>query len=158
MEIERKFLVENIPTNLEKYEKFEIEQGYISKKPIIRIRKSDAECFLTVKSLLGVSSSKDSAIVNNEYECKILKDEYEALLEKIDGKIVKKTRYKIPLGDNLFAELDIFKDGLSGLVIVEVEFESLEKANSFMPPDWFGRDVSKEAEYRNVNLAMEQRV
>ena len=49
MEIERKFAVVKIPENLEKYEKEEIEQGYLCIKPTVRIRKSNDEYTLNYK-------------------------------------------------------------------------------------------------------------
>ena len=41
MEIERKFTIKELPDHLEQYEKREIEQAYLCKKPTIRIRKSN---------------------------------------------------------------------------------------------------------------------
>ena len=35
---------------------------------------------------------------------------------------------------------------------VEVEFESLEEAESFTPPEWFGKDVSEDNRYKNSSL------
>ena len=68
MEIERKFLVNKIPENLENYEKIEIEQGYLTNKPTIRIRKANGKYILTIKSKFGVSKSDNGSIVNNEHE------------------------------------------------------------------------------------------
>ena len=57
MEIERKFLVkrENLPENLEQYPSKAIEQGYLCTEPVVRIRKSNDNYYLTYKSkgLLG---------------------------------------------------------------------------------------------------------
>ena len=51
MEIERKFLVKEIPDKreLEKYTCLSIEQGYLCRKPVIRIRKQEKEYWLTYK-------------------------------------------------------------------------------------------------------------
>ena len=40
MEIERKFIVHNLPDNLDSYPHSEIEQGYLCMEPVIRIRLS----------------------------------------------------------------------------------------------------------------------
>ena len=37
MEIERKFKVIKLPDNIEKYEKIEIEQGYLCIKPTVKV-------------------------------------------------------------------------------------------------------------------------
>lgn len=153
MEIEKKFQVLLIPEHLEIYEKKEIEQGYLCKKPVVRIRKSNEEYILTYKSRIGMNNGSMSALTCEEIEMPLSKDAYEHLKEKVDYNIIKKTRYLIPLEDDLMAELDIFKDSLEGLYFVEVEFESEEAAELFQPPEWFGKDVTYEKKYRNSFLA-----
>ena len=152
MEIERKFLVNKIPENIEHYRKIEIEQGYVSTKPTIRIRKSDEKYILTVKSKSGVCKNEGDPIVNNELETEITEKEYESLKEKLVKRMLRKTRYIIPLEDGLKVELDIFKDRLEGLVFAEIEFTSIEEANSFNKPKWLGRGVSDDRRYRNSEI------
>ena len=152
MEIERKFLVNKMPEELENYKKIEIEQGYISTKPTIRIRKANGKHILTVKSKFGVCKNEGDPIVNNEHELEITEKEYERLKEKLDNEVLVKTRYLIPLEDGLIAELDVFKGRLLGLVFAEVEFPSLEVANNFNKPDWLGKDVSDDQRYRNSKI------
>ena len=41
MEIERKYLVHEIPVDLTKYQVKHMEQMYVSVKPVIRIRRTD---------------------------------------------------------------------------------------------------------------------
>lgn len=38
---------------------------------------------------------------------------------------------------------------------VEVEFESLSKAKSFVPPVWFGTEVTSDNRYGNFRLAID---
>ena len=38
-------------------------------------------------------------------------------------------------------------------MLVEVEFETEEQANAFVPPEWFGKDVTFSGEYQNSQLA-----
>ena len=90
MEIERKFLINELPKDLDSYEKIEIEQGYISNKPTIRIRKANEKYILTVKSKFGVSSNEGGPIVNNEHEFEITKEEYNHLKEKLKRDVLKK--------------------------------------------------------------------
>ena len=49
--------------------------------------------------------------------------------------------------------MDIFKEHLEGLKMVEVEFDNEDQALNFVPPEWFGKDVSDDHRFRNVNLA-----
>ena len=51
------------------------------------------------------------------------------------------------------AELDIFKGRLEGLVMVEVEFGSEAEAEAFVPPAWFGVEVTADPRYRNSYLS-----
>ena len=63
MEIERKFLVkkENLPENLEQYPCKVIEQGYLCTEPVVRIRKSNDNYYLTYKSKSEVKNVFDDA-------------------------------------------------------------------------------------------------
>ena len=49
MEIERKFLIRQLPEHLEQYPCLQIEQGYLCTNPVVRIRKQDDSYFLTYK-------------------------------------------------------------------------------------------------------------
>lgn len=145
MEIERKFLVKDLPT-LETYNSTKMLQAYVSIEPVIRIRKEDDNFVLTVKSRGG--------IVREEFELNIAENEFNALLKKVEGIIIEKTRYFIPLSNELTAEVDVFYGDLNSLITVEVEFSSLKDAENFVPPDWFGEDVSLDYRYKNNNLAL----
>lgn len=157
MEIERKYLVRELPANLDSYPHVEIEQGYLCTSPTLRIRKAGDAYILTVKEKVITDSS---ALHNREEEFSLSADKYELLKAKCDGRMVSKTRYRIDLrrseGDgmysNLVAELDIFHGHNEGLRLVEVEFPDTATADSFVKPDWFGVDVSKDKRYRNSAL------
>ena len=150
MEIERKYLVRELPGDLDSYPHTEIEQGYLCTSPTLRIRRMGDVFILTVKEHIVGNST---AIQNREEEFTMLRDSYERLKTKCDGNLVSKTRYRIPLADGLTAELDIFHGVHQGLRIVEVEFPSVEAADTFTPPVWFGEDVSADPRYRNSWLA-----
>jgi len=150
-EIEKKFLVKEIP-NLNDLEFVDIKQFYLhfQPDPIIRLRKVGEEYFLTYKSKINRDST---ANVCNEYELPINKTIYEKLYDSKIGNVVAKKRYRIKLPDNHTAELDVFEGLLTGLVVVEVEFESMQDVESFIVPDWFGRDVSHEKRLINSRLS-----
>ena len=149
MEIERKFLVDRLPENIDQYPYTDIEQGYLCTSPTVRIRKAGDVFWLTVKERVQTSSS---AIHNREEEFRLDKEAYNQLKSKCARRFVEKRRYRIPLG-NLTAELDIFHGVHEGLRLVEVEFPSSAEADAFVAPDWFGTDVSSDPRYRNSYLA-----
>lgn len=146
MEIERKYLIRRLPENLSQYQCKKIAQGYICTNPVVRIRKSDDEYYLTYKD--------KGLMAREEYNLPLTQEGYEHMLPKIDGRLIEKSRYLIPLEGKLTAELDIFEGDLAPLIIVEVEFDSLDAANSFIPPEWFGEDVTESRKYHNSNLAL----
>ncbi|MFA9463035.1 MAG: CYTH domain-containing protein [Velocimicrobium sp.] len=155
MEIEKKYQIKYVPNQFEQYEKKEIEQGYLCESPVVRIRKSNSNYILTYKSKIGLSKTEgQKAKVCNEVEVLLDEKGFEHLKQKIDGHLIKKTRYLIPLTNKLVAELDVFHGYLEGLQFVEVEFESEDEVDSFVPPEWFGKDVTFDERYANKNLAM----
>lgn len=144
MEIERKFLISHLPFSLEDFPFIQMEQGYLSTHPVIRIRKENQDFFLTVKSKGYLS--------REEFNLPIEESSYFRLLKKIEGRTVKKKRYQIPYENHLI-ELDVFEDILSPLMLAEVEFSSIQEATSFLPPSWFGKEVTYQKEYHNSYLS-----
>lgn len=148
MEIERKYLIDHLPEDYKTYPHKEIEQGYLSTEPVVRIRKSDDTYILTYKS--------SGLMVREEYNLPLTKESYEHLRQKADGILIHKIRYKIPYQGKYTIELDLFLDSLNPLILAEVEFETEEEANNFTPPDWFGEDVTFSTKYHNSTLSQQQ--
>lgn len=152
MEIERKFKVLKLPNNIEKYEKTEIEQGYLCIKPTVRIRKNDDIYTLNYK-WKDKNIVEQNAIQNIEYEMPLTKENYEHLFSKVDNNMIIKTRYKIPIENKLIAEVDVFHGKLEGLVFLEVEFKNLNDSENFKKPEWMGEDISFDKRYDNTVLS-----
>lgn len=145
MEIERKYLIQKLPDDLSCFPVRTIEQGYLNTSPVVRIRKDNEKYELTYKSK-GLMSRE-------EYNLPLNQEAYEHLKSKIDGRLIKKKRYMIPLSEMLTIELDIFEDDLAPLIVAEVEFPDEDTALSFTPPDWFGEDVTFSVQYHNSYLS-----
>lgn len=145
MEIERKYLIKKLPKNLEQYPCRHIEQGYLNTEPVVRIRKSDDAYTLTYKG--------SGLMCREEYNLPLNAASFAHLKEKIDGLLIKKRRYLIPLTGKLTIELDIFEGELAPLTFAEVEFETVEDAQNFIPPEWFGEDVTFCKKYKNSSLS-----
>ena len=149
MEIERKYLVTIPPEDYRTWEAVHMEQAYLCTAPVVRIRKENDEYFLTYKS--------KGLLAREEYNLPLTKEAYAHLLEKADGIIITKTRYKKPIeGTDLVIELDVFSGDYEGLMLAEVEFSSIEDAEHFAPPDWFGEDVTLSGEYQNSRLSQKK--
>lgn len=151
MEIERKFLIKEMP-DLSMFPSKKLIQGYLCTDPTVRVRSEDDEYYLTYKS-----KSKDF-ISREEYNLPLNKEAFEHMLQKVDGNIISKRRYLIPLGKNeegneLTAELDVFDPPFAPLCFAEVEFPTIEEANSFVKPEWLGEDVTKDRNYYNSEMS-----
>ncbi len=79
MEIERKFLMKELPDHLESYPSHQIEQGYLCTSPVVRIRRQDAEYYLTYKS--------KGLMVREEYNLPLTEAAYMHLRPKVDGNL-----------------------------------------------------------------------
>lgn len=144
MEIERKFLVKEIPENLGEYPCRRIEQAYLCTKPVVRVRRYGEEFWLTCKG--------EGLLAREEYELPLTADAYRHLLAKADGLVIEKDRYCIPWEGHTI-ELDVFDGSLAPLVFAEVEFSTEVEALAFVKPDWFGRDVTWDGDYSNAALS-----
>lgn len=146
MEIERKYLINpsKLPSNYQEYPKRIIEQGYLCSHPVVRIRRDDNNYYLTYKG--------EGMLVREEFNHPLTQASYLHLLSKIDGSLIQKIRYLIP-HQNRIIELDVFNGSHAPLILAEVEFETLEQAQSFEPPAWFDREVTFDERYSNSYLA-----
>lgn len=142
MEIERKFLIKELP-DLTKFENKHITQGYLNTNPVVRVREDGDKYYLTYKG--------KGLLAREEANLPLTKEAFEHLIVKSDGKIIRKTRYLIPL-DPYTIELDVFEGDHAPLIMAEVEFPSIEEANAFIAPEWFGEDVTQDSRYHNSNM------
>jgi len=145
-EIERKFWVRSLPSTCLQYSPVLIEQGYIAIEEnghAVRLRRKGEAFSLTVKSSGGM--------VREEYEIAISEAQFEALWESTEGRRIVKDRYVIPY-QNLQIEVDVFRGRLTGLVIAEIEFESIEAANAFQKLKWMEVEVTGNSYFNNRKL------
>jgi CYTH domain-containing protein/CHAD domain-containing protein len=146
-EIERKFLVTEMPRA--ESASTAIEQGYLAldEDTEVRLRRAGDELSLTAKGGHGE--------VREEVEVSIEPQSFEALWPLTAGRRVRKVRHYMPLAHGLRAEVDVYEDGLDGLRTAEVEFDSPEASRAFAPPPWFGRELTGDRRYANQTLATE---
>ena len=149
VEIERKYLLSALPTDLPLITTREIVQGYLPGARLVeRVRRSrtgDTERFYrTVKFGTG--------IVRTEIEEECSRELFDALWPQTEGKRVVKRRHVVPDGP-LNWEIDEFTD--RNLVLAEIELPSADAVPEF--PSWLvpyvEREVTDDADYVNANLA-----
>jgi adenylate cyclase len=148
MEIERQFLIRQLPPLPDDFEV--LTQGYLAFFPEIRIRSIDSrKFFLTVK--------RGAGLVREEWETEITQEEYRNLSHHLEHgtMMIQKRRYHLQLSQGDIAELFIHQGFLAGFSYVEVEFSSTEAAACFVPPQWFGIEVTKNENFSYAALARE---
>ena len=141
IELEKTFLLKNIPENLKNCKCIEIFDIYIPQSiphPILRIRKKGEVFEITKKSPIDLNDCSEQS----EETILLTKEEFSDFL-KLDGKKVRKIRYYYPM-DNKTAEIGVFLDDLEGLALVDVEFSSKEEKSGFIMPDFCLADVTQE--------------
>ncbi|MGC1513429.1 MAG: CYTH domain-containing protein [Acidimicrobiales bacterium] len=148
-EIERKFMLDEAPPSEQLDAGVHFRQGYLAEEGAVevRVRITPADATLTVKAGAGVSRT--------EVDLPIAVERAEALWPHTLGRRIDKTRHRVALDDTLghVAEVDLYAGVLAGLCVVEVEFSSETEAEAFVPPAWFGRELTGESGWTNAALA-----
>lgn len=145
-EIERKFLVRQLPDEVRGGAADRIRQGYLTIDPVeVRIRSRAGRAHeLTVKSAGGLSRV--------EVNVPLTGDQFDELWPLVQRSI-EKERTVLPVGDAT-VEVDVYGGLLAGLVVAEVEFGTEAEAHAFEPPQWFGAEVTDDRRFRNAALAL----
>ncbi|MDR0269289.1 CYTH domain-containing protein [Paenibacillus sp.] len=155
LEIERKFLLPEYPAALisEQVIRIEkeqwIEQTYLAihEDQELRVRKIHD---LTSKQLEYTHTfKKGHGIAREEVEYSISEGLYEQMITVHQAVPLIKKRTTAVWGDHVI-EIDDYEQ--IQLLVLEVEFASVEEAESFVAPEWFGKDISTEKQYSNKKV------
>lgn len=144
IEIERKFLVKGQPWL--KWGKGTLfKQGYACRGSQVttRIRIAGNQGILTLKG-------ETKGVQRAEFEYTIPIKDAEELIQLCEGGIIEKYRWTIPF-QSLMWEVDVFLGLNQGLVVAEVELDTVEQDIEF--PDWVGQEVSYDPRYFNGALS-----
>lgn len=147
MEIERKFLLSQLPVEVAEAPSTHLRQGYLAIGPHDEVRIRDAGGVLTLTAKSG------AGIEREERETALTRAQFEALWPSTGGRRIEKRRHVLTEGDVTY-EVDVFEGSLRGLLLAEVEFHSLDEARGFEPPAWFGSEVTYDIGYSNASLAV----
>ncbi len=141
IELERTFLASSLPLGLKEAPSKELLDIYIpasSDHPNLRIRRRGGVYEITKKTHIAQGDASQQA----EDTIKLNIAEFEELTQ-ILGKRVRKLRYFYPYNGKTL-EIDLFQDDLSGLVLIDAEFESEAEMNQFVPPVFCLIEVTQE--------------
>ncbi|MDO8676040.1 MAG: hypothetical protein Q7K16_00030 [Candidatus Azambacteria bacterium] len=148
IERERVFLVKELPTDINKYEPVPISVGDFfesNSTDALKIKQKGDNCYL-------VKKETNTAHERVEHIIDIKRGEYDVLV-KCAVQFHRKNRYIYPYG-KYACEIDYYLDRLDGYVRVEVEFDNDEDMHDFMPPEWFGEEITEISHEIHENLGL----
>lgn len=147
IEIERKFLITSEEFKNEAKKSIRIVQGFLNTDPerTVRIRIKGEQGFITVKG-----KGNTTGVSRFEWEKEISVLEAEQLLSLCEKGSIEKVRYEIPLGNHTF-EVDEFFGENTGLFVAEIELN--DENESFLKPNWLGKEITGESKYYNSQLS-----
>ena len=140
MEIERKFKLDTFPEHLPLLHASQVEQGYLSTTPCVRIRSKKTEDAVDYKLCI----KGQGTLVREEVEFSLDDDSFTRLKSLVHGEMIRKDYriYQLPDGRKL--ECSLVDGGTeNAFLYAEVEFPTVEEANAFVPPAFLGEDVTE---------------
>lgn len=149
VEIERKFLLKPGVALPDSDQVLRIRQLYLNQDPDLSVRVrliDESQAYLTIKKVTGKQLS-----VRAEFEYEIPVEDALEMQQTIVGVPIVKSRHII-FEDGKQWEVDFFEEENEGLILVEVELESLDAPLTL--PAWVGKEVSNDPRYLNNQLAV----
>jgi len=164
MEIERKWLFDlsKIPKDLECINEYEYDQGYlnVNSKNEVRIRRKRKVGTHNYGYVLCIKSK--GLLERIEIQKQITEEEFYQLMQAggftEDDLIHKRCSHYYVDDYNVLAVgvSDIGKP--TEFYYGEIEFSSVEDANEFKPPKWFGKEVTHDSDYKMANYWQRTRI
>ena len=139
MEIERKFKLIQFP-DLPETAFLEQWQGYLATDPEVRIRRTVNHSQGTEYFVLCIKSVGD--LVRHEVETDINRAQFEELAGMLAYPLIHKELHAYRLPDGREIECSMVDEG--SFSYAEVEFNTVEEAEAWTPPDWLGREMTYE--------------
>lgn len=142
-EIERKFLIKNLP-DLSQKEKVSYERYYLFNKNGIELRIQRKGSKYELERKIHISTTE-----RTKEKLEISKEEFN-LIKPLATDIILRDSYNLGTSPDLTVK--IYHGKFEGLARAEVEFNSIEQLISFQPPDWFGREITDSMLARDSQL------
>ena len=149
LEIERKFLMDGFPIGLEILSEVEMEQGYISIDPEVRVRRSydlktgEVQCFITLKG--------DGDLTRTEIETEIDENFYYDVCDFLGVTMITKDYKKYKLGEWKLEVACVDGGTPREFYYGEIEFPTEQDAKDFNPPNFFGREITFSEDHKMKN-------
>ncbi|MBR3811745.1 MAG: adenylate cyclase [Agathobacter sp.] len=149
LEIERKFLMDGFPRGLELISEVDIEQGYISFDPEVRIRKAIDRKKQIEEYRITIKGNGD--LTRSEMESEISGEFYHDTVAFLNVEMVKKDYKKYKLGP-WELEVALVDAGTEWeFYYAEIEFPTEQDAKDFVVPAYFGEEITYNKDYKMKN-------
>lgn len=149
LEIERKFLVQGFPKDLELLREVEIEQGYLSILPEVRIHKAvekesgKTDFRLTVKG--------DGDLVRTELKTDISETFFWESVKLLGKRMIRKNFREYRFGELVLEVSHVDFDTSDAFFYAEIEFPNEEEAKNFIPTDYLAKEITFDETYKMKN-------
>jgi len=154
MEIERVFLIKQLPNDLDGCEPIKIKAGDFYNPDELSVNRVDHLNIRQKGDRYEIRKKEGSSDYKKlEHAIYITKEEFDILMTVATQKH-EKNMYLYPLADKSIGEIDIYLGKLIGYARVEVEFKNEEEMKNFVPPDWFGTEITNWNHSIHRNLGM----
>lgn len=144
-EIERKYLLKGEIPRKEIFKRSDIKQSYlfINSRNEFRVRNESGRCTLTIKNGMGKNRL--------EVEIPISRHQF-IILSKLSNYKINKKRIYLKY-EKCIITVDTIRRKNTLMKIIEVEFKNERDSLTFKPPEWFGKEVTYDENFKSKNLA-----
>lgn len=149
LEIERKFLMDGFPIGLDLICEVDIEQGYVSIDPEVRIRKAVDR--YTGREEFRMTIKGDGDLTRNEIETNITSDFYYDTVDFLDANMIIKDYKKYKIGPWKLEVACVDPGTDRAFYYGEIEFPTEQDAKDFVVPSYLGREITFNDEYKMKN-------
>jgi CYTH domain-containing protein/predicted metalloenzyme YecM len=133
-EIERKFIVKEIPQKYLEQSPMEQERYYLYADKTVEMRiQSKGDVYELERKVVTGTFSRETV------KLELTEQEFDRL-KMFGGKGLRRKSYRL---DKISGgSIKEYLEKYAGLIRAEFEFESEKEANSFIPPEWVGREIT----------------
>lgn len=149
LEIERKFLVQGFPEGLELLREVEIEQGYVSCVPEVRIHKAVEKESGKTDFRLTIKGEGD--LVRTELKTDISETFFLESVKLLGKRMIQKNFREYRLGDLVLEVSHVDFNTEDAFFYAEIEFPTEEDAKNFVPMEYLGKEITFDENYKMKN-------
>lgn len=149
LEIERKFLMKGFPIGLQMLHEVEIELGYLSMEPEVRLHR--ASDIVTGKSEFWLTLKGDGELTRTELQTKIDEGFFYDAVEFMGAAMIQKKYRSYKLGPWVLEVSHVDPGTPHAFFYGEIEFPTEKDARDFDVPNYLGREITFNEDYKMKN-------